>query len=91
MIPSVSGEEGKNEKIEKEKEKNTNNYLIYKIILVIILVIAFTFLFMKYYKIICNLKRQKRKNEISLINDNKINSDKNLKEMENIKDGNILE
>ena len=91
VISSVSEEEGKNKKIEKEKEGNPPNYLIYKVILVIILVIAFTFLFMKYYKIICNLKRQKRKNEITLINDNKINSDNNLKEMENINDGNIME
>ena len=41
VISSVSEEEGKNKKVEKEKEGNPPNYLIYKIILVIILVSLF--------------------------------------------------
>ena len=89
---TVSNEEGKNGIIEKEKEKakgiNNQNYLVYKIILIIILIITFAYLLIKYYKILCNLKRQKRKNEITLINENKINADNDLKEMVNLNDGN---
>ena len=87
IISSILKKVEKNGKIDKQKI-NTRNYLVYKIILVIILIIVFVYLFWKYYKIICNLKRQKRKNEITLINDVKTNVDNNLKEMENLNDGN---
>ena len=94
IISSILKKVEKNGKIDKQKI-NTRNYLVYKIILVIILIIplksifiVFVYLFWKYYKIICNFKRQKRKNEITLINDVKTNVDNNLKEMENLNDGN---
>ena len=91
VIPSASksNEKGKNEVKEKEIEIYTKNYLFYKIILVIILIIAFAYLLIKYYKFLFNLKRQKRKNEITLINDNKIDDGNYLKEMVNLNDGNI--
>ena len=78
----------KNETIEKmnkilnKEKKGKNANLAYKIVFIIISFIFLCFLVIKYYKIICNFTRQKRKNEIILINDYKYYSKNNFKEME---------
>ena len=72
----------KMDKILNNEKKNSNVIFGYKIIFIIILFIFLCFLVIKYYKIICNLTRQKRKNEIILINDYKYYSKNNFKEME---------
>ena len=71
----------KNNKVLR-KENNSNKSLIYKIFIIVCLFILLSILLLKYYKIICNITRQKRKNEIILINDYKYYEKNNVKEME---------
>ena len=74
-------------KIISDKEKYSNNNMFFKIFFIIILIIFFSFLGIKYYKIICNFGRHKRKNEI-LINDYKYDSNNNEKEMMTLNNNN---
>jgi hypothetical protein len=66
------------------EQNNSNKSLTYKIFIIICLFILLSFLMIKYYKIICNMTRQKRKNEIILINDYKYYEKNNVKEMESL-------
>jgi len=66
------------------EQNNSNKSLTYKIFIIICLFILLSFLMNKYYKIICNMTRQKRKNEIILINDYKYYEKNNVKEMESL-------
>ena len=64
-----------------DKIKYSNNYMYLKIIIIIALIILFSFLGIKYYRIVCNFRRKNRKNEITLINYYKYDSKDNEKEM----------
>ena len=77
----------KNNKVLR-KENNSNKSLIYKIFIIVCLFILLSILLLKYYKIICNITRQKRKNEIILINDYKYYEKNNVKEMESLNNNN---
>ena len=66
------------------EQNNSNKSLTYKIFIIICLFILLSFLMIKYYKIICNMTRQKRKNEIILINGYKYYEKNNVKEIESL-------
>ena len=71
-----------------QKENKTKKNLIYKIFLIIFLFIFVAFLLVKYYKAICNIKREKRKNEIILINDAQFYEKNSVKEMISLNNNN---
>ena len=71
-----------------DKIKYSNNFIFLKILAIITLIILLSFLGIKYYKILCNFKRQKRKNEITLINEYKYDSNSKEKEMTSLNNNN---
>ena len=62
-------------------DNDINKDTTIKIFIIVIFGILLMYLVFKTYKIISSIKRQKRKNEITIINDYKYYSQKNIKEM----------
>ena len=71
-----------------DEDDEINVYIIIRIFFIMILCILLFFLGIKICSIISNIKRQKRKNEITIIDDYKYYSEKNSKEMNIISEGN---
>ena len=89
-LKQLSGKNTTKEKNNKisYKDSEFRKNLIYKLLIIIFLSILLTFLIAKYYKSICNITRQKRKNEITLINDYKYYEKNNVKEMMSLQNNN---
>ena len=81
--------EAKNKKIlNDDNGKDIKKDITIKIFIIVIFGILLIYLLFKTYKIISNIKRQKRKNEIIIINDYKYYSQNNIKEMNIISENN---
>ena len=81
--------EAKNKKILNDDNGNDiKKDITIKIFIIVIFGILLIYLLFKTCKIISNIKRQKRKNEIIIINDYKYYSQNNIKEMNIISESN---